>query len=94
MPLEMLILPLRLNGRTDARIIGSIVPLKVPYWAGMEPIEELHLASLRMIMPHQHKNEISRPLAIEEEAQNVVSFTVKGARRVKHLQVLDGGAQT
>ncbi|MEP1442868.1 MAG: PAS domain-containing protein [Hyphomicrobiales bacterium] len=94
MPLEMLILPLRLNGKTDARIIGSIVPLKVPYWAGMEPIDKLHLASLRMIMPHQHKNEISRPLVTEDETHNVVPFTVKGARRVKHLQVLDGGSQT
>ena len=94
MPLEMLILPLRLNGKTDARIIGSIVPLKVPHWAGIEPIEELHLASLRMIMPHQHKDEISRPLANEDIASTVVPFTVKGARRVKHLQVLDGGAQS
>ena len=94
MPLEMLILPLRLNGKTDARMIGSIVPLKVPNWAGIEPVEELHLASLRMIMPHQHKNEISRPLANEEMSSTVVPFTVKGARRVKHLQVLDGGAQS
>lgn len=94
MPLEMLILPLRLNGKTDARIIGSIVPLKVPYWAGMEPIENLHLASLRMIMPHQHKNEISRPLANEDTSPNIAPFTVRGARRVKHLQVLDGGAQS
>jgi len=92
-PLEMLILPLRLNGRSDARIIGSIAPLKMPYWAGMEPIETLNLASLRMIMPHQHKTEIARPLAEDDTQQNIVAFGLKGARRVKHLQVLDGGAQ-
>lgn len=94
MPLEMLILPLRLNGKTDARIIGSLSPLKVPYWAGMEPIEELHLASLRMIMPHQHRNEISRPLSEHKDSPTVVSLDMKGARRVKHLQVLDGGASS
>jgi len=90
MPLEAIFLPLRLNGRTDVRIIGCLAPLKMPYWAGMEPIEELKLASLRMIMPHQHKNEISRHLQ-PEDALTLGDIDHSNARKVRHLTVFDGG---
>lgn len=89
-PLEAIFLPLKLNGRTNARIIGCLAPLKMPYWAGIKPIEQLQLSSLRMIMPHQHKVEISRPLQIEKDIQDPRSQLV-GARKVGHLTVLDGG---
>jgi hypothetical protein len=47
--LEMLLLPLRHRGRTHARMLGSIVPLDVPYWTGTAPLVRLHLKTLRMI---------------------------------------------
>lgn len=87
-PLETIFLPLKLNGRTDARILGSLAPLQMPHWAGMDPIEQLQLSSLRMIMPHQHKVEVSRP--IQSEDKNA-SLEFVGARKVGHLTVLDGG---
>lgn len=95
-PLEMLILPLKLNGRTDARIMGCLAPLKMPHWAGLQPISQLQLASLRMIMPHQHNVEISRPLCIDEEVEELIFTSAipneqKNARKVGHLTVLDGG---
>lgn len=97
-PLEAIFLPLRLNGKLDQRIIGCIAPLKMPYWAGMQPVETLSLASLRMIMPHQHATEIARPLALRREADmdelspgTSPEVSIEGARRVRHLMVLDGG---
>ena len=49
--LEMLLLPLRHRGRTHARMLGSIVPLEVPYWTGTEPLARLRIKTLRMIYP-------------------------------------------
>jgi len=47
--LEMLLLPLRHRGRTHARMLGSIVPLDVPYWTGTAPLVRLRIKTLRMI---------------------------------------------
>lgn len=49
--LEMLLLPLRHRGRTHARMLGSIVPLDVPYWTGTAPLARLRLKTLRVIHP-------------------------------------------
>ena len=89
-PLEAIFLPLKLNGRTNARIMGCLAPLKMPYWAGMEPIKELQLSSLRMIMPHQHKVEVARTIPTQNEIEDQ-SARLAGAKKVGHLTVLDGG---
>jgi hypothetical protein len=47
--LEMLLLPLRHGGRTDRRLLGSLSPSTVPSWAGLVPLGELHLRSVRII---------------------------------------------
>ena len=47
--LEMLLLPLRHRGRTHARMLGSIVPLDVPYWTGTAPLARLRIKTLRML---------------------------------------------
>ena len=47
--LEMVLLPLRHQGRTHARILGSIAPVEMPSWLGLVGIEELTLTSLRLI---------------------------------------------
>lgn len=49
--LEMVLLPLRHRGRTHARMLGSIVPLDVPYWTGTAPLARLRITTLRMIHP-------------------------------------------
>lgn len=91
-PLEVILLPLRLNGRTDARILGALAPLQTPYWLGMLPITQVHLASLRMIMPHQHDEEFGRTTAVDDEDLDH-DFRQDNARRVRHLTVFDGGLQ-
>lgn len=51
LPLEMVLLPLRHRGRTDARILGSLSPASVPSWAGLVPLRSLETRSLRTVQP-------------------------------------------
>ena len=49
MDLEMLLLPLRHNGKTHARILGILSPAQSPTWLGLLPIENLKLQSMRVV---------------------------------------------
>jgi len=51
LPLELLLLPLRHRGRTDARLIGSLSPASIPSWAGLVPLRTMETRSLRVIEP-------------------------------------------
>ena len=46
---ELLLLPLRHRGRTQARMLGSLVPAVVPDWLGVRPVVRLDLVSLRVL---------------------------------------------
>ena len=45
--LEMLILPLRHRGRTQVRLLGSLVAGDWPYWAGQVPLARFRLLTVR-----------------------------------------------
>lgn len=98
--IEAIFLPLNLRGRRDARILGTFSPVKVPFWMGMEPVKSLELASFRMILSHQHRNEVGRMLETRkaEDEETIVrpeQFATNihhEARRVGHLYVYEGGA--
>lgn len=45
--LEMLVLPLRHRGRTNARLLGSLAAGERPYWAGQVPITRFRLNTVR-----------------------------------------------
>jgi hypothetical protein len=47
--LELLLLPLRHHGRTDARLIGSLAALTKPYWSTLVPLASLRLGSSRFL---------------------------------------------
>ncbi len=47
--LELLLLPLRHQGRTDARLIGSLAALARPYWSTLVPLASLRLGSSRFL---------------------------------------------
>ncbi|MBK8008114.1 MAG: PAS domain-containing protein [Rhizobiales bacterium] len=74
--LEMVLLPLRHRGRTHARMLGSIVPLDVPYWTGTAPLARLRIKTLRMIY------------AAEREEGDFTGLRVAGSSR---LRVVQGG---
>jgi hypothetical protein len=47
--LELLLLPLRHHGRTDARLIGSLAALSKPYWSTLVPLTALRIGSSRFL---------------------------------------------
>lgn len=47
--LEMLLLPLALEGRSRVRALGILAPLAPPYWLGEQPVAELDLRTFRHI---------------------------------------------
>lgn len=47
--LELLLLPLRHRGRTQARVLGSLSPSVVPDWLGVRPVTSLRTVSLRVL---------------------------------------------
>jgi hypothetical protein len=49
--LELLLLPLRHDGRTNSRILGVLAPVTAPYWLGAVPVVSLTLGMLRHIGP-------------------------------------------
>ncbi len=49
--LELMALPLRHRGRTQARLLGSLAALDVPYWVGTVPVERLRIVSARRLYP-------------------------------------------
>ena len=49
--LEMILLPLRHQGKPHARLLGAIAPLAVPSWIGLRPLESLATLSMRVIPP-------------------------------------------
>ncbi|MFO1148577.1 MAG: PAS domain-containing protein [Alsobacter sp.] len=47
--LELLILPLRHGGKTHSRLLGCLSPSQPAPWAGLDPVIQLDLASVRVI---------------------------------------------
>jgi hypothetical protein len=99
---ETILMPLRHNGSTHTRILGSMAALDEPYWLGVQPVLEQRITGLRLIWP----DEISAEETAREVLASVVNdvdfapaspsampTTVYGrtARRYAHLAVIDGG---
>lgn len=53
---ESLLLPLGTDRQDVTRILGTLVPMQVPYWLGMLPVESLRMQSVRMIDPASRQN--------------------------------------
>ena len=49
--LEMVLLPLRHRGKTQARLLGSLSPRTAPAWIGYRPLTHLTTISHRVIWP-------------------------------------------
>jgi hypothetical protein len=45
--LELLLLPLYVNGRRNSRLLGMLAPLNTPYWIGTYPVADLALGARR-----------------------------------------------
>jgi hypothetical protein len=49
--LEAIVLPLSHRGRTDARIVGALAPVEIPYWLGASALGPLTLSTHRYLDP-------------------------------------------
>jgi hypothetical protein len=49
--LELLVLPLAYRGRHDVRVLGTLAPLTVPAWFGLDPFSSISLGTLRYLDP-------------------------------------------
>ncbi|WP_375464798.1 PAS domain-containing protein [uncultured Methylobacterium sp.] len=47
--LELLLLPLRHRGRTQARALGTLSPVRQPAWLGLRPLMRLETTSMRVL---------------------------------------------
>lgn len=78
--LELLILPLRHRGRTDARVLGALAPNDAPAWFGLSALGSLTLGPFRYV---GQAVTATAPAA-------VIEIPPKG--RIRHgLVVYDGG---
>jgi hypothetical protein len=78
--LELLTLPLTHRGRTDARVIGALVPVAAPYWLGFSTLGPLTLKTHRYLDPG----------LANQHAPRLVAAPPTG--RIRHgLMVYDGG---
>ena len=48
-PLELILLPLAYDGRTDARLLGALVPCELPHWLGRRALGALDLYTHRYL---------------------------------------------
>jgi hypothetical protein len=99
---ETMLLPLRHNGATNTRMIGSMTALEDPYWLGHRPILEQRITGLRLIWPDDHLSDLAgrdletgvetgigiRPEVVGEGFEGAMP---DGHRRYAHLAVIDGG---
>ena len=81
--LELLLLPLRHHGRTEARVLCSLAAHSRPYWATLTPLARLRLSSSRFENP-------------TEKAADTLAFGApRQARNLRvqppNLRVVEGG---
>ncbi len=101
---ETILLPVRHNGSTQARLLGAMTALDEPYWFGAQPLVEQRITGLRLIWPDDNSlAEMARDIAAavpedvlfarSNEPMEPMAATVYGrqARRYAHLAVIDGG---
>ena len=76
--LELLLLPLDSPSKADARILGALAPMTMPYWLGAKPIGPLKLGMFRHIGTAAEVNAAPRVVAAS-------------GRLMHGLTVYDGG---
>jgi len=75
--LELLLLPLAYQSRSEARVLGALAPLAAPYWLGAKAIGPLTLGMFRHI---------------GGASTEAVPLFKAAAGRIRHgLTVYDGG---
>ncbi|SDG83434.1 PAS domain-containing protein [Pelagibacterium luteolum] len=99
---ELALFPLRHNGVTTSRMMGSLSALDTPYWLGIHPVIGQRITGLRLIWPDDR--DTASPQGYASAMGNDIAAAVNdihtpmpssvsgvSARRYAHLSVIDGG---
>jgi hypothetical protein len=79
--LELLLLPLYHRGRRNARMLGLLTPVAVPYWIGTSPVTHMSLGTVRH-------------LGVDAQVFAAPRLIAHPPGRLRHgLTVYDGGRQ-
>jgi hypothetical protein len=85
---ELVLLPLRHQTATDARVLGALAPQDLPYWFGMNPVGKLALGTIRYLGHEQAPDSDTQDLVDREPNQAPLPT---GGRLRHGLIVYDGG---
>lgn len=83
--LELLLLPLRHRGRTQARMLGALSPHCVPAWLGLHPVTRVEVMSLRVLGSAAIPDAAELPADMPAPANDPLPV------RRGHLMVHEGG---
>ncbi|WP_269930063.1 PAS domain-containing protein [Aminobacter sp. HY435] len=96
---EMLLLPLD-GGIENPRSLGVLSSADRPFWLGSDPLTDASIDSVRVIDPDlepvflANRPEVTVPsLAPSDSALHGEPNPLDGARRIRHLFVLEGGRE-
>jgi hypothetical protein len=82
---ELVLLPLRHQSATDARVLGALAPQDLPYWFGMNPVGKLALGTIRYLGHEDTQNR-------DAGGPNQEPEPLPSGGRIRHgLIVYDGG---
>ncbi len=97
-PFEMLLLPLD-GGVEHPRALGVMSTSEKPFWLGADPVTECHIETVRVVDPDREPMYLKNRPAIEVPSLAPATLPISvgqpptGARRIRHLVVLDGGRE-
>ncbi len=99
--MEMVLMPLHVQGSSEMRVLGALLPLDQPYWIGLSPPVTRDIETTRLIwpgtplrepMPRYAAMAAARDSAVERREPAPLLFMPQPKmRRVRHLVVLEGG---
>lgn len=96
---EMLLLPLD-GGIESPRSLGILSSADRPFWLGSDPITDCSIDSVRVVDPEiepvfvRNRSAVTVPsLAPSDAALQGEPGPLEGARRIRHLFVLEGGRE-
>jgi hypothetical protein len=88
---ELVLLPLRHQTETDARVLGALAPQDLPYWFGMNPVGKLALGTIRYLGHENTQNLDTQDLDAGVPDDETPEPLPSGGRLRHGLVVYDGG---
>ncbi|MES2905422.1 MAG: PAS domain-containing protein [Pseudomonadota bacterium] len=98
--MEMILMPLHVEGSNEKRVLGCLAPLDQPYWLGISPPVNREIVTTRVIwpstpfgdpLPRRAAAIFGRAQPRQNEPASLLFMPHANMRRIRHLVVLDGG---